>query len=146
MNKTQRTALVNLIAFVIMLTFGLFLLGEILILKTLVYRVHYFYALVIAIITVLGLLFIFKKQSPGEVEHDERDKIIQLKAALASFVSVWILIAATLFIARSIAGIEGEISIWLLTLVNLVIFLAAMVVYSASIMIQYGFGNSHGEE
>ena len=87
-----------------------------------------------------SIIFLRKKQSPAEPDFDERDNLIKKRAVLASFVSVWLLLAATTIIPRLIVGQDGSIPVWTLPLINLGVFLIAMLVYSVAILIQYGLG------
>ena len=145
MNKTQKEAVANLIIWSLCLAFGFFILVEIVFLKAIYYRFHLFYCLLMVAAIALGLLFIFRKQSPKEVDSDERDRLIKLRAALVSFVSVWILLAATTLICRFAVGIEGAVSVWVLSIINFVVFLAAMMVYWVAILVQYGRGGKENE-
>ena len=97
-------------------------------------------------LVVAWVIFIRKKQSPTEVETDERDKLIQTRAIVASFISVGILIALTCLILRFIVGISGTIAVWELTLINFLIFEVALLVYSVAILVQYGWGGEDGEK
>ena len=95
-----------------------------------------------------AILFIFlcKKQSLAEVESDERDNLIIKRAILVSFVSVWIMLAAVCIIPRFIVGYTGSIAVWVLSLINFAIFLIAMFICSAAVLIQYGWGGKRGEK
>jgi hypothetical protein len=146
MNKTQKEAVANLIVWSLCLAFGFFILVEIVFFKAIYYRFHLFYCLLMVAAIALGLLFIFRKQSPREVDSDERDRLIKLRAALVSFVSVWILLAAVTFICRFAVGIEGVVSVWALSIINFVVFLAAMMIYWIAILVQYWNGDAHGEK
>ena len=145
MNKTQKEAVANLIIWSLCLGFGFFLLVEIVFLKAIYYRFHLFYCLLMVTAIVLGLLFIFRKQSPKEVDSDERDRLIKLRAALVSFVSVWILLAVVTLTCRFAVGIEGAVSVWALSIINFVVFLAAMMIYWIAVLVQYGRGGKENE-
>jgi len=140
MNRTQKSALFNLVIFLLCIGLGVFVLIEIVLFKTIHPRLRLFFLVFMIVAFVFGLIFIFKKQSPKEVESDERDKLIQLRAALAGSVSGWILLAAATLACRFAVGIKGNISVWTITLINMVAFLFAMMAYSIAILIQYGRG------
>jgi hypothetical protein len=86
-----------------------------------------------------------RKQSPAEVESDERDRLIKYRAVAACFVSVWVLLAAATIIPRFVVGIRGAIPVWLLAFINLGVLLGALLVYSAAVLLQYGPGQKGGK-
>jgi len=101
-----------------------------------------------AVLILLGgslLVWVLKRQSPREVEADERDKLITTRAAMAAFVSGWIVFPAVSVIPRFILGDNGCIPAWSLPLINIGTLLIVMMVYSAAILVQYGQG-SKGEK
>lgn len=146
MNKTQKGAWCILIASLFLILFGILLFTEIVILKNLFTSLHRFVALLLFSFMVPLFIFLRKKQSIAEVESDERDRLIVKRAILVSFVSGWILIAAFTLISRLILGITGSIPIWILSLINFFIFIIAMFIYSAAILVQYGRGGKDGEK
>lgn len=141
MNKTQKGALCTLIASLFLILFGILLFSEIVILKNLFTSLHRFIALVLFSFMVPLFIFLRKKQSLAEVESDERDNLIIKRAILVSFVSVWIMLAAVCIIPRFIVGYTGSIAVWVLSLINFAIFLIAMFIYSAAVLVQYSKGN-----
>ena len=139
MNRTQKGALCILIGSLFLILFGILLFTEIVILKNLFTSLHRFVALLLFSFMVPLFIFLRKKQSPSEVESDERDKLITRRAVFVSFVSVWIMLAALCIIPRFIVGHTGVIPIWVLSVINFAIFLIAMFICSAAILIQYGW-------
>jgi len=139
MNKTQKGALCTLIASLFLIVFGIFLFTEIVILKNLFTSLHRFIVLLLVCFMVPLFIFLRKKQSPVEVESDERDSLIIKRAILVSFVSTWILLAASCIIPRFIVGYTSYIPVWVISLVNFSIFLVAMFIYSSAVLIQYGW-------
>jgi uncharacterized membrane-anchored protein len=104
---------------------------------------------VVAIFCVLvggaGLIWTRRKQSPKEADSDERDKSIEKKAVLVSFISVWLLLAAETLIPRFIVGLDGSIPVWMLAIINVAIFYVAMAVYFTTVLIQYSWRSRNGE-
>ena len=143
MNRTQKEAMGTLIFFTVTLVFGASILAARLIFKKDVVYITYFMLATIVITNVLGLLYVLRKQSPREVITDERDKLIKLRAAFASFMSVLISLAAMLVTLKIIVGIGGSIGVWLLALILFVIAIAAAMVYSAAVLILYSFGKDN---
>jgi putative Mn2+ efflux pump MntP len=146
MNRTQKAALYSLILCLMCLAFGLFMLLELVFLKTMYCQIHRFYCVLILIAIGIGLPVMFRKQSSKEVESDERDKLIQLKAVLAASVAGCIFLAAAVLICRFAVGLSGTISIWAMTLINMLVFLLAMMVYWIAILLQYYTGSSNVEK
>jgi len=79
-----------------------------------------------------------RKQSPKEVDSDERDKLIQSRAVLIGFVSVWILLAAVSIILWLILGLDGAIPVWFLTIINLCVFSVVALIFQIAVLVQYG--------
>jgi len=140
MNKTQKGAWCTLIASLFLIIFGILLFTEIVILKNLFTSLHRFIALLFFSFMVPLFIFLRKKQSIAEVESDERDNLIIKRAVLVSFVSVWIMLAAVCIIPRFIVGYTGSIDVWVLSLINFAIFLIAMFICSAAVLVQYSWG------
>jgi len=145
MNKTQKGAWSILIASLFLIVFGILLFTEVVILKSLFISLHRFIALLLVCFLVPYFIFLFKKQSSAEVESDERDSLIAKRAILVSFVSVWIMLAAVCIVPRFIVGYAGSVPVWVISLVNFSIFLVAMFIYSAAVLLQYGWGGKHHE-
>ncbi len=89
----------------------------------------------------IPIIFLRKKQSPTEVDRDERDSLIEKRAVIAAFVSVWILLFAATIIPRFIVGIDGAIPVWSLAFINVGIVLVVLFVYSLAVLVQYGRGS-----
>lgn len=95
MNKTQKGAWFSL--FAALFCIGLVSYGgiRIFVFKSMPGLFGVFWLLgVFCVFMVISMFFLRKKQSPAEVEADERDKLINRRAMLASFVSVWVCLAA----------------------------------------------------
>ncbi|MHC4211781.1 MAG: hypothetical protein ACYSWP_00275 [Planctomycetota bacterium] len=140
MNKTQKGAWFSL--FSALFCIGLLSYGGV--------RIFVFKSMprCLAVVWTLGIYFVFmvismfflsKKQSPVEVEADERDKLIMKRAVLACFISIWVFLAAISVIPRLIVGIDGSIPVWLIPIMNLGVLFAAMLVYSVAVLVQYGW-------
>ena len=135
MNKTQKSAWCGLVVTLTFLLLCLFLFIELTILKKMFFFMNLLGATLLFGLMVAWAIFIRKKQSPTEVETDERDKLIQTRAIVASFISVGILIALTCLILRFIVGISGTTAVWELTLINFLIFEVVLLVYSVAILV-----------
>ncbi len=139
MNKTQKIAWFNLVGTLLCFALGIYIVVEVFILRRLPEGFGRFWGLpAFWLITGVAIIFIRKKQSPAEVDCDERDNFIKKRAVLASFVSVWILLFASSIIPRFIVGQDGSIPVCLLPIINFGIFLIAMLVCSVAILAQYG--------
>ena len=141
MNKIQKSAWFNLIAFLFDIGILIYLFVTIFVMKRRPGTVDLICVTAAVIILLVVMITSFRrKQSPKEPDSDERDKLIQLKAVLAAFVSVGILLVAAL-IPRFIIGLAGKIEVWVLAFINVVVFLIAMLVYCVAVLIQYGRAN-----
>ena len=81
-----------------------------------------------------------KKQSPAEVDSDERDNFIKKRAALVAFVSVWIVLLISSIVLILILGQDGCIPVWILPIINLGLLLIVGLIHEVTILIQYGLG------
>jgi hypothetical protein len=140
MNRTQKAILCNLVIVLLTLAMLAFVFFQFFVLK----KTPEGFAgrfLPPAVLILLGgslLVWALKRQSPGEVEADERDKLITNRAAMAAFVSAWIVLPAVSVIPRFILGDDSCIPAWSLPLINIGVLLIVTVVYSAAILVQYG--------
>ena len=146
MNKTQKGAWFTLLMSVLLIIF----LGYILLAmftsgeppKTFVK----FWSLLVLGLMVFSLVWLRIKQSPAEVDSDERDDLIKKRAVTASFVSVWILLIVSTIATMSIVGDNGSVTVYLLPILNFGVFLGVGLVYSVAILTQYGWGGKDGEK
>ncbi|MBN2018828.1 MAG: DUF2178 domain-containing protein [Sedimentisphaerales bacterium] len=105
-----------------------------------------FLPLAILILTAGALLvWTLKRQSPREVKADERDKLIDNRAAGAAFISALIVFLAVSGIPRFVLGDNGCVPAWSLPLINLGAFTIVAMIYFAAILIQYS-GRDKGEK
>ena len=91
------------------------------------------------------LIWTFKRQSPREVKEDERDKLIDNRAAMAAFISALIVFLAISGIPRLVLGDDGCIPVWSLPLINFGAFIIVTMIYFAAILVQYGW-RSKGDQ
>ena len=137
MNKLQKIAWFNLIALGIILVFSVVLavvdgagdivdhfsgLGSLWLLATLV--------------VMVATEWWAKKQRPGRVEFDERDRIIQIKALQFGMLA---LLGVFLWMWWLIVPSDGAVSTWIPILLGSAA-LAGALVYSIWILAQYGRG------
>ncbi len=148
MNRTEKGALVNLASALLCIAVVVFLAVEIVVFERLPESLFEKMWVVIAACVLGPILIIFyrKKQSPAEVESDERDNLIKKRAVLVSFVSVWILLAALSIIPRFIVGPDGSIPVWLLPIMNVCVLILALLIHSVAVLVQYGWGGKDGQE
>jgi hypothetical protein len=140
MNKTQKGAWFSL--FAALFCIGLVSYGgvRIFVFKSMPGCLGVFWTLgIFCVFMVISMFFLRKKQSPVEVEADERDKLIIKRAMLASFISVWVLLGAESLIPRLIVGIDGSIPVWVIPIMNLGVMFVATLVYSVAVLVQYGW-------
>jgi hypothetical protein len=141
MNKTQKGAWLNVVGTLLVLASALHLTIQIGVKHKPPERIWLLiWAPAIILVSIVGLFLIRRKQSPEEPESDERDKLIQYRAVLAAFVSVWLLLAAECLIPKYIIGMDGSLPVWLLPIINVCMLYIVLLVYSIAVLIQYGRG------
>ena len=141
MNRTQKTALGSLVFVSLTLAMLAYVFFQLFVLK----KTPEGFAgrfLPLAVLILVGgtlLVWTFKRQSPREVGADERDKLIDNRAAMAAFVSAYIVLPLVSVIPKLVLGNDGCIPAWSLPLINMGALVIIMMVYSAAILAQYFF-------
>ena len=129
---------VNLATLLLFLVMGAYMTVEIVVMRRVPDGLgRFFWLPAFLLITGIAIYFIRRKQSPAEVDSDERDEVIKKRAVLAAFVSVWIVLLTLSVIPRFIVGPDGSIPIWLLPILNVGVFYIVFLVYSVAVLIQY---------
>lgn len=145
MNKTQKTAVFSLVMFLfcaVVITYAFLTMFVI------TPKISPIWTLFVpfGIILVTSIFWVRKKQSPTEVDLDERDNLIKKRAVIVSFVSVWILLAIESVIPTIILGDKGSSPVSMLTIINVSVLIIAMMVYSIAVLVQYSWGGKDGEK
>ena len=78
-----------------------------------------------------------KKQSTLEPDTDERDRQISKKAIQVAFVAVCLLMFFATALPMWLYGLDSSIPTVLLPLINMAVFLAALTIYNAVVLILY---------
>ena len=147
MNKTQKLAIYCLFMLSLGITIFIYTVIKIYILKSIPGKPSStFWMVMYFLVLVPPLIFLRKKQSPNEPDADERDDLIKKRAVLASFISVWALLAAETIIPRFIVGLDGSIPVWMLAFINVGVLFVAIWIYSIAVLVQYGRGGKNGEK
>jgi Na+/H+ antiporter NhaC len=94
---------------------------------------------------VVPFFVIRKKQSPKEVQKDERDINIQRNAATVSFFLVWVLLFAFVFAAMCFFGKDGSVPVSCLPFGIVCAMLVSFVIYNIAILVQYGKAGKSNE-
>jgi len=147
MNRAQKTVLCNLVIVLLTLAMLAYVLFQFFVLKKIPEGLAGRFLPPVVLILLGGSLLVWalKRQSPREVETDERDKLIANRAATTFLISAWIVFPAISVIPRFILGDNGCITAWLLPLINVGALIIIMMVYSIAILIQYGWGDRNGK-
>jgi len=82
---------------------------------------------------------IFKKDK-GKVEFDERDKLINRRAALAGFGSAYMVVGLACMIPFFVLGPDRSISVNWLPMIFMGTGITHFFVHSVAILVQYGWG------
>jgi hypothetical protein len=141
MNKTQKGAWFNLAMFSLCIAVAGYNFYSIFVLKRLPdsFLSRYWSLIAFSIIVIPALILFRKKQSPAEVNSDERDELIKKRAVIASYTSVWILFTISILTLWLVIGAEGTVAVWVFPFIILEVFFIAMIIYSIAILIQYGW-------
>ena len=148
MNKTQKGAWFSFASCLLCVVLIIYLVVEIAVLKRLPAR-WFAFGIIPAYLLLVATSFAImrRRQSPHEVDSDERDKLIQKRAVLVSFISVWVMLFAASAIPQFILGPDASIAVWSLPLINVTILFVAFLVYSVAILLQYRLGkNGDGDD
>lgn len=145
MNKTQKVAWCVVLLTLLYLALNIYIGIEFFILRRWP-KGAYWPCLVFYLLIGISIIFVRKKQSPVEPDSDERDELIKKRAVRISFISAWLLLASANLIAALILGQAGSIPVYLLSLINVAVFLMALLIYSVAILVQYGWGGSNGKQ
>ncbi len=147
MNRAQKTALCALVFLLSSFIVISYVFFHILVLKKtpVTFAGRFLPLAVLIIVNVPLLIWRFRRQSPREIATDERDKLIDNRAAMAAFVSALIVFIAVSGIPRLILGDNGCIPAWSLPLINIGAFIIVAMIYFAAILVQYFSGRGNGK-
>ena len=138
MNKIQKSALFGLVGALFFIILCVCLGVNMFVMQKMPSKSFVWAVAAFCIFGGVGLLWVLRKRRPAQVDSDERDRFIEKRAVLVSFISVWVLLAAETIIPRFIVGLDGSIPVWMLAIMNVAILFGTMVVYFAAVLIQYG--------
>jgi len=64
---------------------------------------------------------------------------------MASYTSAWILLTISILIPLLVIEPDGTIAVWVFPFIVLEVFFTAMIIYSAAVLIQYGWRDKGNE-
>jgi hypothetical protein len=141
MNRTQKGAFITLLAFLVNAAFFGYLFIRIFLLKSLPRKSEVVPLLLASAALVAWCVALSRRrQSPAEPEADERDKAIMKNAVFAGFISILLLLAATVLVLAIVLGEAGSVPVYVLTFILFGVCLMAGLVYSVAILVQYRLG------
>jgi hypothetical protein len=143
MNKTQKWAWCVALLTLLYLAINIYIGIEFFVLRRFP-KGTFWPGVVFYLLMGISIIFVREKQSPAEPNSDERDELIKKRAVRISFISAWLLLASANLIAAMILGQDGSIPVYLLSLINVTVFLMALLIYSVVILFQYGWGGKDG--
>ena len=89
-------------------------------------------------------IFIFKKEK-GKVTFDERDKLIQKRAALAGFALAYLFVGLACMIPFGVLGPKASISVRWLPRIFIGACITHFFFYSITMLCEYGLGRKNHE-
>lgn len=92
-----------------------------------------------------GLAPILFKKDKGKVTIDERDQIINKKAALASFAAAYLVVGLTCMLPFFIMGPKASIQVTWLPMIFMAAGITNFYVHSIVILLQYGWKGKENE-
>jgi len=147
MNRAQKNAISALVFLFLTNTMFAYVFFQLFVLKKTPGFAGRFLPLAILILTSGALLvWTLKRQSPKEVVSDERDKLIDNRAAMAFLASSLIVIPAISVIPRLVLGDNGCVPTWSLPLINYGALVILAMIYFAAILVQYFFRRGDGDK
>ncbi len=145
MNKTQKCAWFCLTLTMLLLIFSVIVYGGIVAVGKPTRITGGLFYILFLIIALCFRILLWKKQSPVEVDLDERDQLIKRRAVFACYISLCGLLIAACTIPWFIVGPEGSIPVCVLPATLFGVFIIIMLVHSVAILIQYGWGAKRSE-
>lgn len=143
MNRLQKIALLNLS----LATVGLFLqLLHFLISNLSIKLIASVISLVLCCIVTVLYLHRSKLAMQGTSQYDERDKSIHKTAALAGYVTAFVIFFSTILIVFLTIGPGGSVDIGDLLTIFLLSAMGLFFAESIAVLIQYGWGGKDGEK
>ena len=100
--------------------------------------------LLFMIMPPLSYFYLRRKRNSSEVDFDERDTTIRIKAKAVSFFTLWALLLMLTFFAMFYLGDNGSVAAFILPIVFCGLAVFCTFTYSVAILVQYGRG-SKGE-
>ncbi len=151
MNKTQKGALAVLVTTIVLLIFSITIpiawFNE-----KITLRILPLVFLALAYIAMGLSVILLRKKRLSEVDYDERDITIKRKAIFASYITLWILVFLVctiplLIVDRQNITINAPQTVLanLLPIALFLMFVIVMLVYSLTILVQYGWGDKNGK-
>ena len=86
---------------------------------------------------LLSRTILRKNKNAAEPDIDERDRQVNKKAIMVTFVATWILMFLVTALPMCIFGLDNFIPVAALPLINVGVFLVILVIYNATILILY---------
>ena len=150
MNKTQKNSWFSFLNSVVLILYSVYCFKAIRNILSGASTIRFWGFIVFSVLLVFGfmgvsaLIFFRNKQSQTEIESDERDALIKKRGAIAAFISIWILLAASYLVLWITLGIGASIPVYVLPLIYLEIGLFVLVVYNLAVLVQYYIGGKNG--
>lgn len=148
MNKTQKGATAVLIIATLLL---LFIISVPLILfsNSLIVEISPLFFFVLTFLVMgLSVILLRKKQSPSEVDYDERDILIKQKAIFASYITLWILVSIICIVPGIFIDRTAIATYWpnILPIELFLMYIIVKLVYALTILVQYGWKKESNNE
>ena len=152
MNKTQKGAWFSFFNSVVLVLYSVYCFRVIHNVFSGASTINSWRFIVFSVLIVFGFMgvsaFIFyrSKQSPTEIDSDERDELIKKRAAIAAFISVWMLLTASYLVLWIKLGLSASVPVFVLPLIYIEIGIFVLVIYNLAVVVQYYIGSKDGQQ
>ena len=106
---------------------------------------HLFFIIIPAVLLLLAIFFINRKRNNAEAEIDERDRFITRRALIATFVSICVIPIVACAVAIFALEPQATILIRLFPIIIYFAYIIFILIFSAAILVQYGWGGKDGK-
>lgn len=106
---------------------------------------HLFFIIIPAVLLLLAIFFINRKRNNAEAEIDERDRFIIRRALIATFVSICVIPIVACAVAIFALEPGSTIPIRAFPIIFYFAYIVFILIFSAAILVQYGWGGKDGK-
>ena len=107
---------------------------------------HLFFIIIPAVLLLLAIFFINRKRNNAEAEIDERDRFIIRRSLISTFISICVIPIVACAVAIFVLEPKATILIGAFPVIIYFAYIIFILIFSAAILVQYGWGGKDGEK